>query len=354
MFEDYLKAILAAYEYKKVEGTLPPNLLHPTPGNLKEECLIVYRERYDSADDDVLRLFFSASDKDKGYTKSIQDCNVNDFRQVKKILNRNTPNPGLKFIELIAWLIDFKPRPSILYYKQADRNKTTNHLENSNVPPEETNEPNVPALQVTIHEVSEQKTGTPELSIHGIPGPGGQKTKPSIRTIVLACTGIFLVAGATFFLWKDKTPSTLNGFLPAQKCMYWKGDHYEPVDCNEKITASPVVPLNIRKLNTFKKITLPDTLTKNSLGKVWYIRTGNQREYFTDSGNHPVDTVRTLRPLSEYILFKYISYYRYLLTLLLWSICAVVFIGLCSISLIAFRKKRRRKMLALTSPKMLA
>ena len=377
MFDDYLKAILAAYEYKKAEGTLPPNLVHPTPGNLKDQCLIVYRERYNPGDDDVLNLFFSASDKEKGYTKSIQNCNVDDLRQVKKILNRKTPNPGIKFIELIAWLIDFKPRPSILYYKHPDKNKTTNNPDILVPTEEEPDEQNSGEPQVTddnADETTEQKNGELKVIDHGKDETGRQKsdagspdengedkeTKPAkpvrripIYTVAISCIVLFLIAGTTFFFWNKKPDITPNTLFTSQKCMYWTGDHYEAVDCNEKVSDGPIVSLDVQKLTNFKKITSPDTLTKDALVKVWYTKIAGEHQYFTDSGVHPLDTQKKLRPLSRYILSNHISYYRHLLTLLVWSISVIIFFGLCSVLFIAFLKKRKKKTLALGSPEKL-
>lgn len=309
---DYLKAILAAYEYKKAEGILPLNLSHPTPGNLRNECIIVYRERYLDGDEQTLRSFFGAPDKQNGFSRNIDNSRADEFRQLTKILRKEPDDPGLKkpgqkYIELLAWLIDFNPRPGTLYYQQKNNNKTTNH----------------PVRRIPIY------------------------------TVAISFTVLFLVAGATFFFWKKKPDITPNALFTSQKCMYWTGDHYEAVDCNEKVSDAPIVSLDVQKLTNFKKITSPDTLTKDALGKVWYTKIAGEHQFFTDSGVHPLDTQKKLRPLSRYILSNHVSHYRYLLTLLVWSISVVIFLGLCSVLFIAFRKKRKKKTLALGSPEIL-
>ena len=162
----------------------------------------------------------------------------------------------------------------------------------------------------------------------------GIVVKRGIFTVTAIVVILLLTGGSIFWLSKSKSSP-----LSPEKCMYWVEDHYEPIDCNGKFVDVPIVPLDIRKLSRFKKITIPDTLTTNSLGKTWYIRTGNQREYFTDSGTHPVDTLRKLKPLSEYILIKHISNHRHLLKLLLWSICVIVSIILSLGLAISFRRK---------------
>jgi hypothetical protein len=342
MFDDYLKAILVACEKKKDEEKFPLFLSHPTPGNFRKECITVYRERYLSSDDEILRSFFGATDKEKGYSKIIDNSKADEFRQMPKILREEINNPGLKYIELLAWLIDFNLRPNTLYYRQANINKTTNHSDTLVLTEEEPNEQNSGELQVTDHHTDEtrgQKTETAK-PIRRIP----------IYTVAISCIALFLVASATFFFWKKKPDIAINTLFTSQKCMYWTGDHYEAVDCNEKVSDAPIVSLDVQKLTNFKKITSPDTLTKDALGKVWYTKIAGEHQFFTDSGVHPLDTQKKLRPLSRYILSNHVSYYRYLLTLLIWSISVIIFFGLCSVLFIAFWKKHKKKTLALGSP----
>lgn len=303
MFEEYLKEILAAYEKKKAEGSLPPNLSQLTPGSFRRECIIVYRERYLSTDDEILRSFFGAADKEKGYGKIIDNSKADEFRQMPKILKGELSNPGLKYIELLAWLIDFKPRPNTLFYKQANSNKATD------------------------------QSGTNKTRNRPIP------------VLAMLCIVLFLAAGITFYFWKKNPDIAQNPLYASRKCMYWTGDHYEPVDCNEKIGDAPIVSLDPKKLRHFKKISSPDTLTKDAIGKIWYTKIAGEHQFFTDSGVHPVDTQRKLKPLSRYILSNHVSYYRYLLGLVLWSVCVIASVLLCIAFVLSFRKRRKKKML---------
>lgn len=398
---DYLKAILAAYEYKKAEGTLPLNLSHPTPGNLRNECIIVHRERYIDGDEQTLRSFFGAADRQNGFSRNIDNSRADEFRQLTKILRKEPDDPGLKnpgqkYIELLAWLIDFNPRPSTLYYQQKNNKKTANNPDILVPAEEEPSEKNSGEFQVTDHDVVEtyeqingkilaidqgtdkiegQTSAELEVIDHITDEPGKQKsdtgsleknrgdkgkeikpTKPirriPIHTVAIACTILFLGAGTTFFFWKKKSDITINPILTS-RCMYWTGDHYETIDCNEKISDAPVVSLDMQKLTNFKKISSPDTLTKDALGKVWYTKIAGEHQFFTDSGVHPLDTQKKLKPVTRYILSNHVSYYRYLLTLLIWSISVIIFIGLCSVFFIVFRKKRKKKTMFLGSPKIL-
>lgn len=89
-----------------------------------------------------------------------------------------------------------------------------------------------------------------------------------------------------------------------KECMYWNGEIYIPVFCNEKIDNHDVILLNEEQLK-IKRITRPDTLTvENAMGKVWYDKSNKKVEFFTHYGIHPENS-KTLKPVTEYILEKY-------------------------------------------------
>ena len=103
-----------------------------------------------------------------------------------------------------------------------------------------------------------------------------------------------------------------NMIFPERECMKWEGDHYEAVDCkNEKLgtgNLTSVVFLN-EDLLTFKKIEVNTNTIFFKKGKpiVWYGKSfGGKYEYFNQPGLHP-ETEKTLKPISEYIIKKYIN-----------------------------------------------
>lgn len=357
MFDDYLENILAAYEKSKNEGTLSPHLSSPTPGSLREECLLVYRKRYNSLDDGTLRLFFEFSDKEKSYSRGIENFKTDGFKQIPKILRRGINNPGIKYIELIAWLIDFQPRPSPLYYKKPGTNNTAVNPEKPPIEEKKKEEPDPPLPEEPNDNAPKKQDDPNDTNKDNTKGNDGQTSentdnpkdpineKPpskfplSSQSVILIAIVLLLVGGGTFFFQKNKTAGLNN--KNNQKCMYWAGDHYEPTDCDKKISDVPVIPLNNSILNNFKKITLPDTLTKNDIGKIWYTSKSRKHEFFTGSGMHPTDTTRRLKPLTPYILANHVSYHRYLLNILIYSFSVLIMAIICAVCLICFRKKRK-------------
>lgn len=89
-----------------------------------------------------------------------------------------------------------------------------------------------------------------------------------------------------------------------KQCMYWNGEFYVEIFCNELIEGKEIIALSEEK-KLLKKITRPDTLTvENALGKVWYDKSNNKVEFFTHYGIHP-ENGKALKDVSETILEKY-------------------------------------------------
>lgn len=89
-----------------------------------------------------------------------------------------------------------------------------------------------------------------------------------------------------------------------KECMYWNGEHYVEVFCDELVYTGEIIALNEEK-KLLSKITRPDTLTEeNSLGKVWYDKSNNHVEFFTYYGKHP-ENGKTLKEVTSHILEKY-------------------------------------------------
>ena len=98
----------------------------------------------------------------------------------------------------------------------------------------------------------------------------------------------------------------LNSINQNSSCMIWKENHYEEIECEETSPQMNAVPYN-EAVFQLKKITKPDTLNfENALDKVWYNKSNGKVEFFTNYGLHP-ENGKTLKPVSEYILTKYVS-----------------------------------------------
>lgn len=385
MTEEYPELVLSTYKKMRDNGELYTILPKETTAALKNACLKVYDSRYNLEDADILSVFFNVDKMKCDFRKVISEVKSDYFKALYNHI-RDETDTNERNSDLLAWLINFKPRPSGSYYKNLRENiklteksgeKTTEVIiDNTNqnrgqeqvignialenqenldiklieYTNEPTTEPTSQSTTETIGKTEDEKESiskpiTPPVVIIPIKINDGKideyNTKPPIQTedpvyiprfspryITISCIILLLVGTTSFVAWENSGTSVR---MPNsdEKCMYWNEDHYEPVKCDEQIANATIIPLNLKKLQDQRKINLSDTLTSYSLGKVWYKGFVKDHEYFTDSGAYPLDTQRMLRPLSNTILSKYTSNYRYMLTRLVWFLCAAIFVSLC-------------------------
>jgi hypothetical protein len=97
----------------------------------------------------------------------------------------------------------------------------------------------------------------------------------------------------------------LNQRQSPGRCMYWTGDHYEKISCHSR-QDTLVIALDSLKLEQFRKINKPDTITFGSIGFVWYSKINNNYEYFTAGGYHPIERGKKLKPITPFIIRNHI------------------------------------------------
>ncbi|MGN8072604.1 hypothetical protein [Mucilaginibacter sp. 22184] len=277
MFADYQALVLQTYHDKKAQSELPFHLSHPTAARLKAECLRVCEKRYHRKDENLLHSFFDRQEDPASYRNAIRKTDPDKFRPLVTYLKQSGQRrTSEKNIELLAWLIDFEPRP----FRPGEPY------------------PAQPALSRPKMDAPEQLVDTRSSQLPGLAGLIPSIKKPG-KLILLAASAT-IVGITTYFILKPASTSIKGG------CMYWDKDHYQAVPCNQPPGETPFYLLDMQKITHFRRITQPDTLTPHSLGSVWYIKINGRIEFYTASGNHPVDTSRHLLRLSSYILNKYI------------------------------------------------
>lgn len=262
MLKKYQEEVLVAY--KKLKPGLSHNLKNATPANLRDEALMLYEKRPEGAE--ILRVFSK-----QGYVKlsdneGIGKLDIDKFKPVSRFLIDKTSNPNLRVVELVAWLIDFKPRPYEVWKERLRTDK------------------------------GEGDTGGDE---------GGSTWFSSRIDELKKLLANFKAKRAIGALFLVSASSIIAYTILNEQCMYWTGEQYQPIGCKIKKGDTSIIALDERKITHFKRITRPDTLTKKDLGKVWYIKIDSP-EFYTDSGDYPTDTRRRLRPMSDYIFKEHI------------------------------------------------
>ncbi len=272
-----------------------------SPASLQAACMAACRDRYDRKDELILRGFFEAGNDQQTFLYAIEKIEIDRFRPLVYFMKGKTKNPDDKVVELIAWLIDFKDRP----YDRL-KNYSIACLPSQRPPIDKGIEATLPAPAGNENGLPLYPKEPNEMAPNPI--SSGDDIKRKKRKRFMLTITISIAFGMVVFLtWPykpikpPKYPLTGN-----EACMYWDEDHYQPVSCNQKIENVQVIALDTAILKKAHKITRPDTITLNAIGSVWYVKYRGELEYYTDSGSHPLDPNLRLKPITAYMIRKYI------------------------------------------------
>ncbi|MDB5122441.1 MAG: hypothetical protein JWP94_570 [Mucilaginibacter sp.] len=301
MYEkEYRKLVLDEFEKKLVMGTLPPELIAPTRSSLRDHCINACKERYQKKDEPLLKSFYGERENPAAYLIAVQNCDAEAFRTLNNFLNYRSKGTSFKNISMLAWMIDFEPRPfreDLKIPVQPDAEIPSPLTETGSSEPtsespvqETTSDPEGPP---PAPEGDNAKSGDeqPGREISTEPSSHGKKIWPWLAALLL------IIAVTYYFTAYNRLP-IIEG------CMVWTGEQYQPVPCAYKPADHmiPVIALDTIVLRHFKKIMKDDTLTANSIGKVWCVKVNGRYEYYTDSAAHPLYPEKPLRRLTPYIM----------------------------------------------------
>lgn len=324
MFADYERLVVDDYQRKKSQNALLSGLMHPTQAKLKKECERLCKSKIHNKDEKVIRDFCEEWDNTKTCLQNIEKCDVDKFKPLANFLKGNTGSTDPRNIHLLAWLIDFPHRPFDLRKDYTslkeiqDGFDDTETVEGANVEvPLFSEEPQAVDIEKKNKFIEIQKEVDESTENIGVKENAANNTSVSSQSLIRTLTqrwrfrkvvvaGVLLaVTGTGGFWWWEKTHPAY--IMPENgSCMYWADDHFQPIPCNQKIPNTLVVALDTAKVKNFKKITRPDTITHQAKGHVWYSKINMKIEFFTADGTHPVVIGRRLKPITDYIINKYI------------------------------------------------
>jgi hypothetical protein len=291
MYQDYIDRIKETYEEMRSSNTPKPRLAQPTLSRLREECVDVFIARFDKKDENVLREFFRHTGDIKTLGETIDGFDLSKFKPLLYFLQDKNKNPDKKHIELLAWLLDFKPRPFVLgenYDRNRGDKKGTANTQAGN------------GGVATVPGTRKDNPDPPPTKERKIPSAKGRSKK---RKLIILLAILALAVMGYLLIVKKRAGSDLSGY---EACMYWAGDHYEKISCRQRTGDTLVIGFDSLRYHHFRLITTPDTITYKSIGSVWYIRRESNREYYTSGGFHPLDVRRQLKPITAYIIDKHI------------------------------------------------
>lgn len=324
VFLDYQRLVMEYYQRKKGLHLLRSALDHPTQAKLKKESLRLCQGKISGKDEKVIKDFCEKWDDEKTCFQNLVKYDADKFKPLSNYLKNPIGNTDPKYIELLAWLIEFPNRPYD-YYKdytgitvddllkpQVEANGNESSLTQSNLitvieggqiaidkkPPGEEN------MNSTIEDVGSIVDMDRAIGIgEEAKIKPGAKPKQRYRKVLTVGALLVVIAGGGYLWWDTRLRYNMS--FEHGGCMYWTEDHYQPIPCNQKIPNTIVVALDSVKIRSFKKITQPDTITHRAIGSVWYSKINNKVEFFTADGDHPVVIDRHLKPVTKRIIDKY-------------------------------------------------
>ncbi|KGE13621.1 hypothetical protein [Sphingobacterium deserti] len=358
----YLKAVLTAFYQRRDRNELV-ELQRATRGKLMKEFLQrLENGQLDSELYDLNNIFGYTGDRDD-LRKEIKKAGADKFRPLQDFIRQKTSSPADSVIKLLAIFIDFEPRPfeKWIEIKRAENEK----IKVEEVKSDDQNDDTPSGGDITNitdnggqkHIDVEKDPSLENTQITAAPGKGNgtvtvggdqkdeedlqaeERNKTVDKANVTADNGKkerpvqggSSVAGED--IPKPKDPETgdinlldkenrftkkrkvaigilstvivisLGGLIyPKKNCMCWNGEEFVAVYCHTKQQRYQVIGLDEDKLESFRKITQPDTLGLKDVGHVWYSKIDNEVEFFTQPGLHPIKVDRSLKIATEHII----------------------------------------------------
>lgn len=281
---EYKKVVLADYDRQLEEERLPSELLVPTPASIKAK-IVKFCEQVstlNTGDENILRSFVGEKADVAAYHKAFQIGKADPYRPLVNLLADRSISTNIRNINLLALLLGFKPRP----YHPGLRDTALF-------------DPPIGPTQVEV--MTDEPPVNPYLP-EGPVEPDVEPTKGNSYKFLWIFAAV-IIAGMSWYLISKKTVRPCTG---KEGCMIWNDDHYECIECNDKSDPSPHYPIRHELIDNFKRITRPDTLTYQSVRKVWYSNYKGRMEFYTGSGPNPLDTNLRVLPMTTHILEKYV------------------------------------------------
>ncbi len=307
MFEKFQMAVRNAYLDQKHNGELHFDRSWPSPGELRSWCLHCYLSGLNKEDEFIFIRFFNREQSDKGLPVLIENFDIDKLRPLRNFISGDTRRrPDENIVKLLAVLINFTPRPyraadwdEKAYSAEIEKNPENNSEISSlsdNRPLEKLQGYDEEKKEVQIVELIAQAEPDGKTDATEALSPASEKKRPLNKTIVYTLSSLTIVVLFCVVFYNIGTTTD---------CMCWNGEKYMEVDCQDSAQPYQIIGLNKNKMEHFHKITRPDTLNYNDVGKVWYSKIDNRVEFFTHPGYHPVHYGKSLKAATKHIIENY-------------------------------------------------
>lgn len=297
----YSKAVLADFHKKLAANDLSINVRQLSPASLKDACLERCRMVFRNEDALPLVAYFGEGRDQNACLQAIARLEIDKFRPLGYFIKGRTQNPDDKVVELVAWLIDFKDRP---YDPRKDYSIAPDSPLGLPIEVPIKVDP-VELMELDENEERPQPISSASIKYAQTPSTESDKKRKKLKKIIITITIVMAAGMVSYWAWLRKpTLPRIEG----QRCMYWVNDHYQPIDCNQKVENAQVIALDTAIFYHFKKINQPDTITFKAIGSVWYARYRGGYEFYTAEWYLPIDPTIRLRPITEGIIRLHVPF----------------------------------------------
>ncbi len=290
----YKKEILEKYKIGGVDY-----LKELSPAKIRRDCLLKYEEGLAKKDELKFYAFFNLEEEgsNRDNIKKIKEIDIDRFRPFKNFLTGKTSDTLHDNIELIAILINFEPRP-LNNYRNSEVVGIVDTVFNGDDQFKLANKPTKIKESESISKTSLVEDEKKDIRAK------------FIKEILIAGFGVTAVV--VFILITNFSKQEPVITVHTQKCMIWKNDSYKIASCHQLLaskTCNTPIAYNEVKFNHFKKIEVTAAypfFSETNQPQVWYQKKGKYKvEFFSAPGIHPL-TCKTLKPVTPYIVEKYV------------------------------------------------
>lgn len=325
-FDDYKIAVKNRYEEAR-NSEYFDYLDNPTRAKLRNLCWELFQQQNRNQDDlnvfsSLLGLPFDINRKNKF------DEQIDKFRPIEKYFKGETDPANVEAVNMAAILVGFEIRPFNKFrihnlYRDEIQNDDADNCEISN----KERQPIYSSLILeTFLDKKESERGIEKGIVekkHDEVTESGKVNEIAIREAEPKAISLFLIIKEKLLnRLKRKIKVTAIGvaivlcvgfaaiyeFFPSKGCMQWTGTKYEIVDCDLKAPDNNIELLDANQVN-MERIKVCDTTAffVNEKAVVFYARTSDSLECFNQIGYHPERRSLYLKPITHYMIGRYVS-----------------------------------------------
>lgn len=279
-FREYKQVVTDAFRKKRQEASHESWLMNPTRARIRQRCVDLAERGLAPDGEAALCGYF---DKEPGRGEGIaalRKSEPEDFKVLENFLGNTSINTKEKNVELVAWLIDYPHRPVTVF-------KTMNQGGNSSA--ENKAEEEKAAVDLLIPPTSDFDEPTEPPTEDETKNNGSRIRRVPARLI----GAVTVVLVGAVIVWSS---------FSRDECMYWDNDHYVASPCSVPRMDTPMVAMDHSRLKGFHRIGRVDTLSRYSVGRLWYVRVGDSVEVYTGGGRHPLYPDKTLKRVTDYVV----------------------------------------------------